>query len=83
MFGSRGILEHVGRGVAGMGALAGAVALGSAHPWLSAAAAVVGLVTLRGCPTCWTIGLIQTVAAKIRGRPTDQLCVRGGCSIDR
>jgi hypothetical protein len=63
--------------------LASAVAIASTHPWLSAAAAVLGMIALRGCPTCWTIGLIQTVAAKIRGTPTDHLCKSGECSHDR
>ena len=46
MFGSRGFLQHVARGVVELGALAGAVAIGSTHPWLSATAAVVGLIAL-------------------------------------
>jgi hypothetical protein len=81
MFGSRGILEHVTRGAVGLGALGGAVAMASSHPWLSSAAVVVGLIALRGCPMCWTIGLIQTVVAKIRGAPTDEFCVKGQCSV--
>lgn len=80
MFESRGILEHVARGAVGLGAMAGAVAMASTHPWLSAAAVVVGLVALRGCPMCWTIGLIQTVVARMRGAPTDKFCVKGQCS---
>jgi hypothetical protein len=83
MFESRGILEHVARGVAGLGALAGALAMAPAHPWLSAAAVVVGLIALRGCPMCWTIGLVQTVAAKMRGTSDDKLCLNGECSLDQ
>jgi hypothetical protein len=80
MFASQGILEHLGRGLVGLGALAGAIAMAPTHPWVSASAVGVGLIALRGCPMCWTIGLIQTVLARIRGAPTDKFCAKGQCA---
>jgi hypothetical protein len=71
MFASRGILEHLARGVVGLAALFVAAMFGTSHPWWSLLAMPVALVALRGCPMCWTIGLFQTVVARVRGRPTD------------
>lgn len=61
-------MEHLVRGLMGVGALASAVAVSSAHPWLALLLIVPALVALRGCPTCWTIGLVETVAARLQGR---------------
>jgi hypothetical protein len=83
MFESRGIVAHVVRGAIGLSALAGALAMASTHPVLSAAAVVVGVIALRGCPMCWTLGLMQTVAAKIRGTRTDKPCAKDQCSLDQ
>ena len=83
MFASKTILEHLFRGAIGLGAFASAVALTPTHPWLSLAMVPLALVTLRGCPLCWTMGLVQTVLAKVQGKSTEGLCVDGSCSIDR
>jgi hypothetical protein len=67
MFASRSLLSHLLRGGLGLGALAAAVGLGPSHPLLALALVPAALIALRGCPTCWTIGLLQTIAAR-RGR---------------
>ena len=71
MFASKSITVHLLRGAAGFSALGFALALQNA--W-SALLVGLALVALRGCPTCWTLGLIATVSAKLRGQP------RAGCS---
>lgn len=71
-FASSSVAEHVLRGVVGLLLAVGAVLLAPAHPW-----ALVGLigtvVAWRGCPTCWTLGLMHTLS---RGRTG---CAEGAC----
>jgi hypothetical protein len=82
MFASRTLVEHLARGALGLGALALSVALGTEAPWLLALTLPVALLALRGCPMCWTVGLIETVVAKLQGRAT-QACVDGSCALSR
>lgn len=81
MFASKGITEHLFRGALGIGAFALAARLGPEQPWILLLAMPVALVALRGCPMCWTVGLVQTIAAKIRGRPTEGHCHAGSCAV--
>lgn len=71
-FASTSVKRHVLRGVIGLLALLGAV-VGAA---LGAPAAllllVVAVAAWRGCPTCWTVGLLQT----------RQACAGGRCAPD-
>ena len=71
-FASSSLTEHVLRGVLGLVLAVGSLALAAAHPW-----ALLGLVgtavAWRGCPTCWTLGLMQTLS---RGRVR---CTDGSC----
>ncbi|MBB5917406.1 putative PurR-regulated permease PerM [Nocardia transvalensis] len=76
-FASASVPRHLLRGVLGFGALIGAVALIPAAGPFALLLAPVGLVALRGCPTCWTIGLIQTVS---RGR-LRRSCDDGQCRL--
>lgn len=71
MFASRSIVVHLLRGFAGFAALGFALVLQDAWSLLVVALA---LVALRGCPTRWTIGLIETMSATLRGRRS------AGCS---
>jgi hypothetical protein len=81
MFASKNIPAHLARGAIGIGAFVVATSLGPQHPGLSLGAIAVALVFLRGCPTCWTMGLMQTVIARVRGKPTTGFCVDGRCSL--
>lgn len=68
MFGSRSVLAHLLRG-----AIAALLLwLGLGGTWGQPALAVAGIagavVAMRGCPMCWTIGLIETIAASWRRR---------------
>ena len=80
MFASKTLTEHVLRGASGLGALVGAAAVAPEHPLLALALVPVALVLLRGCPMCWTMGLVQTVAAKLRGGPLPGACLDGSCA---
>ena len=81
MFASKGIAEHLGRGLAGIAALACAAHFAPSHPWWSLAFIPVALVALRGCPMCWTLGLIETVLATIQRKPSAGSCTDGSCAL--
>lgn len=77
MFASRSLGEHLLRGLVGAGALISVpFALGS-RPWLALLAVPIAFVALRGCPSCWLMGLIETVAL---GRGKGGACVDGRCA---
>jgi hypothetical protein len=60
-FASKTFIEHIARGAAGIGALTYAVRLSSSHPLASLGLGIFMLLAFRGCPICWTIGLVETV----------------------
>jgi hypothetical protein len=73
------IARHFIRGALGFGLIGSALAL---IPSLGPAALVLvapGMVALRGCPTCWLVGLIQTISA---GR-LQRNCTGAGCTLAR
>lgn len=77
MFASKSLTEHVARGLIGLGALVAALFLASQQPWLAVAVLLVGLFALRGCPSCWLLGLAETVRL---GRATPKACLDGSCA---
>jgi hypothetical protein len=81
MFASNGVTEHLARGAIGIGAFVACLYSVPAYPWLSAVLVLVALVALRGCPMCWTVGLVQTLAARARGKPAAGACVDGTCAV--
>ena len=60
-FASKTLIEHLLRGAVGITALALAIHLSGSHPIRALGLGVCMLVAFRGCPVCWTTGLIQTV----------------------
>lgn len=78
MFASPTLAEHIVRGIVGVGALIGAVVFASSG-WPSLILVALGLAALRGCPMCWTIGLAQTLWARVRGKPAPEACLDGAC----
>ncbi|MFD6395043.1 hypothetical protein [Nocardia sp. NPDC060259] len=76
-FASSSLPKHLARGTVGFAALIGSVAL---IPLVGPAGLLllpVGLIALRGCPTCWAIGLMQTIS---RGR-LQRSCEDGACKL--
>jgi uncharacterized membrane protein YedE/YeeE len=69
MFGSAFLGAHLMRGAAAAALLAWAIVHQTAHPWLSLGAGVAALVALRGCPMCWTVGLVETLSQGRRDSP--------------
>jgi len=64
MFGSAFLGAHLTRGAAAAALLAWAIVHQTAHPWLFFAG-VAALVALRGCPMCWTVGLVETLSGRV------------------
>ena len=73
MFGSAFLGAHLMRGAAVAALLACAIVHHTAHPWLSLGAGVAALVALRGCPMCWTVGLVETLSQGRRDSTTRSL----------
>jgi hypothetical protein len=61
-FGSSTISLHVIRGILGLAALYACLAAVNRGSWLWLGLLPVALVSLKGCPLCWTIGLVETIA---------------------
>jgi hypothetical protein len=61
-FGSASLGAHLLRGAAAAALLGWTIIQQTAHPWLSLAAGVAAIVALRGCPMCWTVGLVETLS---------------------
>lgn len=67
-FGNRSIVIHLAKGIGGFAALA--LALGTMNVSLlpSLVLLPLSLYLLRGCPTCWTIGLFETIAMRVHAK---------------
>ena len=76
-YASASLPAHLLRGGVGFGALVGSVALIPVVGPVGLVLLPIGLVALRGCPMCWTIGLMQTVS---RGR-LQRSCEDGQCTL--
>jgi hypothetical protein len=59
---SRSIREHLFRGALGLAAAILAIALVAVVGPISLVLLLVTVVAWRGCPTCWTVGLLGTLA---------------------
>ncbi|WP_062999196.1 hypothetical protein [Nocardia mikamii] len=76
-FASRSVPVHLARGVLGFGLIVASLALIPAAGPAALLLLPAGVVALRGCPTCWLIGLAQTVS---RGR-IERQCTQGQCRV--
>lgn len=66
LFASQSLLGHLLRGGVAFALLYAAIRQQQGHPVLSVLAGLGALVALRGCPMCWTIGLVETLGATLR-----------------
>jgi hypothetical protein len=76
-FASASLARHLARGALGFGLIGSAFALTLSVGPAALLLAPPGLVALRGCPTCWFAGLIQTVSA---GR-LQRRCAGTSCTL--
>ena len=79
MFASKTIAEHLLRGLVGIACFLLVVRLGTSHPWIAFVAVPLALVALRGCPMCWTMGLVETLRARLTSTPKRSRCATGTC----
>jgi hypothetical protein len=77
VFASSSVARHLARGALGFGLIGTAIALVSSVGPAALLIAPVGVVALRGCPTCWVVGLVETISA---GR-LKRGCEEGSCSL--
>ncbi len=71
MFNSRSVVEHIFRGALGFGLLTVGLRYSAVLGWWTLAPVVGALLCFRGCPMCWTVGLVETVLH----RKTQKGCV--------
>jgi hypothetical protein len=76
-FASKSVLRHLARGAIGFGLIIGSIALVPVAGPATLLAAPLALIAFRGCPTCWVVGLAQTVS---RGR-LERRCADGVCTL--
>ncbi len=67
MFSSSSLTEHLLRGLLAVAAVIGSISLLAAGTVLGCSVALLSLafavVMMRGCPMCWTMGLLETISA--------------------
>jgi len=66
LFATQTLSGHLIRGVVALALLYAAVGQQHAHPGWSVLAGLLALVAMRGCPACWTIGLVETIRQRLR-----------------
>ncbi|MFD9407894.1 hypothetical protein ACFWBN_12900 [Streptomyces sp. NPDC059989] len=76
-FASSSVPRHLARGAIGFGLIIGSIALVPVAGPATLLAAPLALIAFRGCPTCWMVGLAQTVS---RGR-LERRCADGVCTL--
>jgi len=79
MFASKTLAEHLLRGLVALVCGALVLRLGTSHPWVAFVAAPIALVALRGCPMCWTVGLLETLRGRRTRGPKAPGCATGTC----
>lgn len=81
MLTSRSLTEHVLRGLCGSAAVVASASWADSRPGSALAALTIALIALRGCPLCWTVGLLQMLSAKALGRRSSSSCHDGSCAL--
>lgn len=74
---SRSVADHLARGTVGFGLIGVGIALATSVSPVALLLAPFGLVVLRGCPTCWIVGLVETISAgRLESGCTEANCRR-------
>ncbi len=66
LFASQSLAGHLLRGAAAFALLYWAITHQHTQPAMALLAGAGALVAMRGCPVCWTIGLVETLGQKFR-----------------
>jgi hypothetical protein len=80
MFASKTIAAHLMRGVMAAPLIAWALLHQSTDSVFAVAAGAVAMVAMRGCPLCWTVGLVEIIAKSISVRRDTCASGRRSCS---
>jgi len=67
-FASQSLAGHLLRGAVAFGLLYWAIGARHDSPLLALLAGAGALAAMRGCPVCWTIGLLETATQNYRKR---------------
>lgn len=65
MFASASLSRHLFKGFLGVVLTAFAFYFSGTNALASIAAGIAALLAFRGCPVCWTVGLVKTVSTKL------------------
>jgi hypothetical protein len=63
-FGNQSIFVHLVRGIVGFGSLTLAMKGYDQFGWVALLLLPVTLWMLKGCPVCWSIGLVESIVFK-------------------
>jgi hypothetical protein len=74
-FGNKSLVIHILRGILGIAALYVSLATIGQTLWPSLILIPAALFFLKGCPMCWTMGLIETIAMRVRKMRKPRDCV--------
>lgn len=66
LFASNTFTGHLVRGAVAFALLYIAISQQHQHPWWALFSGALSLVAMRGCPICWTIGLVETASQRWR-----------------
>ena len=64
MYCSRSVSVHLLRGLGAVALIMAAFAFAGDYVWLWPILLIGAVVLLGGCPMCWTVGLIETIARR-------------------
>jgi hypothetical protein len=83
-FGNKTVGIHILRGILGFASIYGALATVGATILPSLVLVPAALYFLKGCPMCWTVGLIETISSVIR-KPGQSVQMQDGtcCTVER
>ncbi|WP_373305123.1 hypothetical protein [Streptomyces lucensis] len=77
-FASKSVPRHLTRGAIGFGLIIGSIALVPVAGPATLLAVPLALIAFRGCPTCWMVGLAQTISlGRLRRQCADGVCTLG------
>lgn len=74
LFASNTLAGHLVRGAIAFALLYIAISQQHQHPWWALLAGALSLVAMRGCPVCWTIGLVETASQRWQAPRSDRPC---------
>jgi len=66
MFASRTVIGHLMRGGIAAALIAWALLHQASDPALALVAILLAVVAMRGCPLCWTLGLVETIGNRMK-----------------